>query len=70
MPTIKSHANSSGHAYFKHTGRYNELTRDSINRVNNDSSKASVQKKLARKGKNSAAAKTTKHVIKELGWVL
>lgn len=67
MPTIKSYATTRGHAYFKNTGSYNEVTTEAISGVNNHAPKAIKQKRLSRKGRNSAAAKTIKNVVQELG---
>jgi hypothetical protein len=67
MPKTKSHV-SKGHAYFKHTGRYNEVKTSAKNGVVNDAPTAKKQKNLAPKGKKSAAAQTLKNAWAELGW--
>jgi hypothetical protein len=55
MPsTTKSHV-KNGHAYFKNTGRYNEVKTSAKDSVNNDSSSSLIQTNLASKGDMSSA---------------
>jgi hypothetical protein len=64
----KSYATTRGHAYYKHTGRYNEVKKEAQNSMNNDAPSATKQKNLAPKGQNSAASQTLSAVVEELGW--
>lgn len=64
----RSHVDSKGRAYFKNTGRYNEVTKAALNSIRNDASAAVKQENLAPKGNKTAAAITTKAAMKELGW--
>lgn len=63
----RSHVNSNRQAFYKHAGRYNEVTKDASGRIKNDASSALDQKDLAPAGNQSAAAITLRNVEEELG---
>lgn len=68
MPKVtRSHVDKKGHSYFKHTGRYNEVTVHARHTFDNNAGSASEQT-LVVKGNKSAAATTLKKVWKELGY--
>jgi hypothetical protein len=67
MPTTKKSHVKDGHAYFKNTGRYNEVTKKAIGTVENNAPSALGQKKLAVGGNKTAAAITTKKIWEALG---
>jgi len=63
-----SYVTKSGQAYYKFTGRYNEVTKDAIGQVNNDASDAKKQRNLGPNKSKKASATTLKRVSDELGW--
>lgn len=68
MPNVTRSHVKNGHAYFKKTGRYNEVSKKALNGFINDAPSSLKQKKLVRSGKNSASAITLRNVRLELGW--
>ena len=58
----------NGQAYYKFTGRWNEVTKSAIARFPGSGTSSLKQKNLTKAGKNSAASITTRKVLKELGW--
>jgi hypothetical protein len=67
--TIRSYVSpTTGQAFYKSTGRYNEVTKAARNTMKNDAPSALKQKGLSPKGNTSAASQSLEAALQELGW--
>lgn len=62
----RSYVDNNGNAYYRRTGRYNEVTREATGMFPGGGSNELNQHNLAPKGPNSAAAITTRKAFLEL----